>query len=186
MAKLQTLCGPIDTSEMGRSLLHEHVLWQFDDSHRKESIEFQVNLLRQAHAAGIQTVVDLTPWRRIDWLEEIASQVQVHIVASTGYYLEKRTPAPLAALSESQMADRMVLELRDKIPEREIVLGDRGLAAPKRKQLFSELLSALMNLGYKKKEAETAIDKALASAGGDETDDLEILLRTALRMLMKE
>jgi Holliday junction DNA helicase RuvA len=85
-----------------------------------------------------------------------------------------------------KMADRMVLELKDKIPAREIVLGNKELPAQKRKQLFSELLSALMNLGYKKKEAEEAIESALATAGADEKDGLETLLRTALRMLMKE
>ena len=101
MVQLQTVCGPVDTCQLGTTLIHEHVLFQFDDSRRKRSIDFAIQLLRGAQEAGVQTVVDLTPGRRIDWLMEIAGQVDVHIVACTGYYREQLTPQPLAALSES-------------------------------------------------------------------------------------
>jgi len=100
---------------MGTTLIHEHILFHFDDSRRARSIEFAAGLLRDARQVGVQTVVDLTPVRRIDWLMEIASLVDVHVVTCTGYYLEHLTPGPLAALSESQMVARMVHELTDGI-----------------------------------------------------------------------
>lgn len=111
MALLQTVRGPIETSQMGTTLIHEHVLFQFDDSRRKQSIEFATQLLRDAQEAGVQTVVDLTPVRRIDWFADIAREVGVHIVACTGYYVDRLTPKLLADLSEEQMVERMVHEL---------------------------------------------------------------------------
>ena len=106
MPQVQTVRGTIDTRQLGLTLIHEHVLFQFDDSRRKPSVDLVVRLLRDAQAAGVQTVVDLTPVRRIDWLMEVAEQVDVHLVACTGFYLQSLTPRPLAAFSEAQMVER--------------------------------------------------------------------------------
>jgi phosphotriesterase-related protein len=115
MTQVQTVLGPVDTRELGTTLIHEHVLFQFDDSRRSQSVGFATKLLQDAADVGVKTAVDLTPVRRIDWFMEIASLVDVHIIACTGYYLERLTPKPLAALSESQMIDRMVRELTEGI-----------------------------------------------------------------------
>jgi phosphotriesterase-related protein len=153
MAHLQTVRGPLDTSQAGTTLIHEHVLFQFDDSRRKESVDFQVKLLRDAHQVGVQTVVDLTPVRRIDWFMEIASQVDVHIVACTGYYLERITPKPLAALSESQMVDRMVRELTEGIDGTPVragiikVAGDKPQLTPWEIQVFTAGAKAHLKTG---------------------------------------
>ena len=111
MAEIQTVHGPIAHDQLGLTLIHEHVLYQSDDLHRKASIDFEVKLLREGAAHGIQTVVELTPTRRIDWLMDINQQVDINIIASTGYYVEQLTSPSLAALSEDQMVTRMVSEL---------------------------------------------------------------------------
>lgn len=129
MSQVITVRGPVDIDQLGTTLIHEHVLFQYDDSRRKESIDFQVKLLREGREAGIQTVVDLTPVRRIDWFMEIAEQVDVNIIACTGYYREKITPKPLAALSESQMVDRMVKELTEGIDNLGVRAGIIKVAA---------------------------------------------------------
>ncbi len=153
MAQLQTVRGPIDTSQMGRTLIHEHVLFQFDDSRRKESVDFQVKLLRDAREVGVQTVVDLTPVRRIDWFMELASQVDVHIVACTGYYLERLTPKPLAALSEAQMTARMIRELTEGIDGFDVragiikVAGDKPQLTPWEVQVFTAAAKAHLKTG---------------------------------------
>ena len=131
MAELQTVRGPIETSEMGTTLIHEHVLFQFDDSRRKQSIDFAVKLLKDAQQVGVRTVIDLTPVRRIDWFMEIAAQVDVHIVACTGYYVDRLTPKPLAELSEAQMTERMVCELTEGIDTTGVRAGIIKVAANK-------------------------------------------------------
>jgi phosphotriesterase-related protein len=129
MSIVQTVKGPIDSSDLGVTLIHEHVLFQFDDSRRKKSIDFAVKLLQDASEVGVKTVVDLTPPRRIDWFMEIADRVDVAIVASTGYYLHGLTPSPLAALGEAAMTDRMVRELTEGIDTTGVRAGIIKIAA---------------------------------------------------------
>jgi Holliday junction DNA helicase RuvA len=66
-------------------------------------------------------------------------------------------------------AHRIVLELRGKLP-REEVAGDR---------VFDDTLSALVNLGYRKGDALSSLEKA----GKKGYNDIESLLREALRFL---
>jgi len=123
MAQVWTVKGPVDSQDLGMTLIHEHVLFQFDDSRRKQTIDFAVGLLEDAAAKGVKTVVDLTPARRIDWFMEIADRVDVNIVACTGYYVNRMTPPPLAAFSEAQMVDRMVRELTMGIDTTDVRAG---------------------------------------------------------------
>jgi phosphotriesterase-related protein len=153
MAQVQTLRGPIETLALGTSLVHEHVLFQFDDSRRQASIDFAVKLLREAEEAGIRAIVDLTPMRRIDWLDEIARQVTMPIIASTGCYLERLTPPLLAGLTEEQMVERMVRELIEGIDGTPVragiikVAGDLAELTDWEKQVFRAAARAQIHSG---------------------------------------
>jgi Holliday junction DNA helicase RuvA len=80
-------------------------------------------------------------------------------------------------------AERMVVELRDKIavpgdaPPKEIVPG----LGREEKQSVDDAVTALVNLGYRKKEAE----KAVAAAAREGATDLEELIRRGLALLSK-
>ena len=76
-------------------------------------------------------------------------------------------------------AERMVLELRDKLPA---VSGDGSVAAvtPSLSSIEEDVLSALLNLGCARHAAETAIRKARAA--GD-ADDFEPLFRKSLEFV---
>ena len=154
MAVIQTVRGPVDSNALGLTLIHEHVMFQYDDSRRKKAIDFQVKMHEDASAVGVKTLVDLTPVRRIDWFMEIASRVPaVNIVAATGYYLERITPKPLAALSEAQMVDRMVKELTegiDSLPVRAGIIkvaGDKPELTPWEVQAFTAGAKAHLKTG---------------------------------------
>jgi holliday junction DNA helicase RuvA len=74
-------------------------------------------------------------------------------------------------------AERLVLELKDKLP----VLGGAAPAPTIAPQPVKEdLVSALANLGYSRAEAEKAVDPALRE---DEHGRFEDLLRRSLRIL---
>jgi Holliday junction DNA helicase RuvA len=74
-------------------------------------------------------------------------------------------------------AERMVLELRDKLP---IPAGeDRGPAEPSLSRLDEDVLSALLNLGCSRPAAEAAVRKARA---GGTPDEFEPLFRKALEL----
>lgn len=75
-------------------------------------------------------------------------------------------------------AERMVLELRDKLQP----AGPVSEAAPSRSPVEEDVLSALVNLGYQRPAAEKAV-AALAKAGGFESFDS--VFRQALALLSK-
>ncbi len=72
---------------------------------------------------------------------------------------------------------RITMELQDKLEKREKLLASKGSAEK------DDLLSALQNMGFRRKEAERAVDLTLAAnAPGTE---FEKLLRDALKRLAK-
>ena len=82
----------------------------------------------------------------------------------------------------AKTAERMVVELRD----RAAVLGSpTGPATPAAAadDLRDQLLSALLNLGYPRKEADRVVETAVAEAGEDAS--IESLIRIALRSLAR-
>ncbi len=75
-------------------------------------------------------------------------------------------------------AERIVLELRDKLPA---PAGDDGAPAPPSlSQLDEDVLSALLNLGCARPAAETAIRKARATGTAD---SFEPLFRKSLELV---
>jgi phosphotriesterase-related protein len=153
MANVQTVRGPLDHTQLGCTLIHEHILFQYDDSRRNQSIDFQVKMLADGLAHGIKTYVELTPIRRIDWFMEINNQVDVNIVASTGYYVQQLTRPPLASLSEEQMTQRMVNELTvgiDSLPVRAGIIkvaGNKPQLTPWEIQVFTAAAKAQRKTG---------------------------------------
>ena len=87
-------------------------------------------------------------------------------------------------------AERLVIELRDKVaalssPQLEEELGAKtaeGTAIPTEDSMRSDVLSALLNLGYQRSSAEKAVTAAL-DEGGDVS--VESILRRSLRKLAK-
>jgi len=75
-------------------------------------------------------------------------------------------------------AERMVLELRDKLPAP--AGEEQDAAAPAPSPLDEDVLSALLNLGCARPAAESAMRKARASGAADE---FEALFRKALELV---
>lgn len=86
-------------------------------------------------------------------------------------------------------AERLVVELREKVAEMSSVELEEEFGAPKEVKgeitedsVRADALSALLNLGYQRSSAEKAIDSALGE-GGDLT--VESVLRRGLRKLAR-
>ncbi|UXP33260.1 Holliday junction branch migration protein RuvA [Reichenbachiella agarivorans] len=76
-------------------------------------------------------------------------------------------------------AQRIILELKDKMSKEELESGVPILSLKKEHSIKSEALSALMTLGIAKAVAEKTLDKILKSS--DEDLGLEDLIKLALR-----
>jgi len=72
---------------------------------------------------------------------------------------------------------RITMELQDKIEKKEKLLAVRG---SKEKE---DLISALLNLGFRRKEVERIVDETIRSMGSDA--EIEKLLRECLKRMAK-
>jgi Holliday junction DNA helicase RuvA len=79
-------------------------------------------------------------------------------------------------------AERMVLELRDKLPA---ATGTATPTAPAMSAIEEDVLSALMNLGYQRPMAEKALASASKSSSSKESGSFDSLFREALASLSK-
>lgn len=96
---VQTVLGPIDASELGFTLPHEHIQvssagflqsWPEYFGGREQLVNKAVEKLKEAKAEGVDTVVDVTPadiGRDVRLLEEVSRKSGVHIITSTGHWL---------------------------------------------------------------------------------------------------
>jgi len=97
MATVQGVLGPIDTADLGFTLMHEHVLvmnWSMRQAlpgwlERDELIAHAIGEAKAAKERGVATLVDLTPvnlGRDIEILREVAEKSGIQIIAATGFY----------------------------------------------------------------------------------------------------
>lgn len=98
MAQIQTARGPIDSSELGATLMHEHVFvldteilqnYPEDWGDEEKRISDAVVRLNELKSRGVNTIVDLTViglGRYIPRIQRIAQQTELHIIVATGIY----------------------------------------------------------------------------------------------------
>jgi phosphotriesterase-related protein len=120
MPQVNGVCGPIDTSELGFTLMHEHILvcnWSMRQAFagwydRDQHVEHAVAECRAAKERGVKTLVDLTPinlGRDVHVIREVAEKAEIQVIAATGFYWTEE--AWLAGWE----ADRLVEYLIDDI-----------------------------------------------------------------------
>ncbi|MEW5975111.1 MAG: Holliday junction branch migration protein RuvA [Acidobacteriota bacterium] len=80
-------------------------------------------------------------------------------------------------------AERLVVELRDKLSKLTLSSEDRTALEPSLPQQQEDVLSALVNLGYAKPQAERAVQKVLSSS--DPHLSFEIILKKTLQELTR-
>lgn len=102
MAKVNGVLGPIDTEDLGFTLMHEHIMvvnWAMrqafaDWYDRERHVERTVAELVSAKERGVRTFVDLTPidlGRDVFVMREIAEKAEMQIIAATGFYWTENT-----------------------------------------------------------------------------------------------
>jgi Holliday junction DNA helicase RuvA len=119
------------------------------------------------------TVSGIGPKLAITILSGMAADEMVGAIRGNDVPLLTRIPG-----IGKKTAERMVLELRDKLPQG----APRAVTAPPISALEEDVLSALLNLGYQRAAAEKALELSVKSGKGGSFD---ALFRGALAALSK-
>ncbi len=132
MSDVNSVLGSVDSSTLGFTLCHEHVVVGsagiqqtypelFD---RSAVIEEGVRQPTEARAEGVQTIIDLTPMelgRDIRLLEEVSQRSGVQIIAATGTYVD--IPRYMWCAEPDRWADVYVREIEEGIEGTGITAG---------------------------------------------------------------
>lgn len=104
MGTVQTVRGPVETSQLGSTLMHEHIFVLSSEIQQnypeawgaeEQRVNAAVERLNELHSRGIGTVVDLTViglGRYIPRIQRIAAQTSIQIVVATGIYTYNDLP----------------------------------------------------------------------------------------------
>jgi phosphotriesterase-related protein len=122
MPSVETATGPIDTSELGFTLMHEHIyvrsegvaesfphLWD-----RDERIARAAASLAEAKAHGVDTIVDLTVLglgRDADLARQVSQRSGVNVIVATGVYTYDELPHYFRYRDIDHMADLFVRDI---------------------------------------------------------------------------
>ena len=99
--KIQSILGPIDTADLGQTLIHEHVTcadWSMRMNFGKKFfdhdtvVSMAVEAFGRVQALGVKTVVDGTPvnlGRDLDLIRDTARATGLNIIASAGFYFQE-------------------------------------------------------------------------------------------------
>jgi holliday junction DNA helicase RuvA len=82
-------------------------------------------------------------------------------------------------------SERIVLELKDRLPRAHAAVSTAGAAAPEAPALRDDVVSALVNLGYHRPLAEKAAEAAIKTIGSTSDASFERVLKQALREVAK-
>ncbi len=129
---VETVLGPIDTAQLGFTLMHEHIVLQtiglrdnwpetFD---RPFVVRRGVEKLAAARAAGVDTIVDLTTMdngRDVPLIEEIVKQVGMQVIVCTGLW--RNVPRYFEARSPDVLAECFVRDINDGVQGTAIKAG---------------------------------------------------------------
>jgi phosphotriesterase-related protein len=129
MATVQTVTGPVDAAELGRTLVHEHIRISYageelDPTYswdRAETVARAVDKMGELLDAGFRTFVDPCPielGRDPELYAEISSRSGMRMVCTTGFYtqhMDSGLPFYWRAREPEEIAELYVQELSDGI-----------------------------------------------------------------------
>jgi len=131
MATINSVLGPLDTSELGFTLMHEHLLCGFagvsENFPELVGLDFMeriVDGLTRAKDAGVRTVLDATTidlGRNVNVMVQASRHTGVNIIACTGWWLD--IPPFFEGVSPNQFADIFIREIREGMCGTEVKAG---------------------------------------------------------------
>jgi phosphotriesterase-related protein len=126
MTEVQTVQGPVDASELGLTLVHEHVRFRdeavavnWPDRYDPEvELRRAVEAVEAAKGHGVQTIVDPTAMfggRDVRFMKRVADETGVRIVPCTGIYTYDFLPHYFENRDADQIAEHFVADIQQGI-----------------------------------------------------------------------
>lgn len=142
MTKVETVRGAVDTSQLGPTLMHEHVFvldteilqnYPEDWGSEEQRVADAITRLNELKAKGVDTIVDLTViglGRYIPRIRQIAAKTKINIIVATGIYTYHDAPlyfhfrGPGTVLGGPELiVDMFVRDIQEGIADTEIKAG---------------------------------------------------------------
>lgn len=133
MSRIETVLGPIAPSELGQTLLHEHIAWKpygwpvgSFGSDGDRAIDMAGTELAALRAAGIHSLVDATNignGRDPVTIAEISRRSGMHVVAVTGFWCDPPLIQLVGTDDIDGLAEQMVRELREGMDGTSVCAG---------------------------------------------------------------
>ena len=131
MPHVETLRGPVETADLGFTLMHEHVfvlgqgvpenfpsVWD-----EEKETAYAREKLAELAGVGVSTIVDLTVMglgRDIPRLREVVGEIPVNIIVATGIYTYNELPQYFQNRDEDAMAELFVRDITEGIQGTEV------------------------------------------------------------------
>ena len=123
---VETATGPISTSDLGFTLMHEHIfvlsegvpanfpsVWDAE-AKKKEAVE----VLRRLKDRGVSTLLDATvlgSGRNVPLVQQVARESGLQVIVATGLYTYDELPYYFQARSVDHMADLFVQDITEGV-----------------------------------------------------------------------
>lgn len=133
MSTVETVRGPVELTQLGPTLMHEHVfvldpealqnyghVWGGSYWDEEVRIADAIEKLRRLKNGGIHTIVDPTALglgRYIPRIQRINAEVDLNIIVATGVYAFLELPSFLAYRGDEAIVELFVREIREGIDD---------------------------------------------------------------------
>jgi phosphotriesterase-related protein len=131
MTNINSVLGPLDTKNLGFTLMHEHIVVasagffrEYPELLGANLMERVVNSLKQAKEGGVDTIVDATTLdlgRDVHLMAEASRRSGVNIIACAGCWLD--IPRHFTGVSADQLAQVFIREIEQGISGTNIKAG---------------------------------------------------------------
>lgn len=140
MASIESVRGTVDTADLGRVLMHEHVfvlspemMNNYETGWDEEArVADAIERLTDLKANGVSTIVDLTViglGRYIPRIQRVNEAVDINIIAATGLYTYNEIPHYFHFRGPGLLFDQPELLTEMFIHDIEVGIGETGVKA---------------------------------------------------------
>ncbi len=168
---INTVLGPISEDDLGKTLMHEHILVDLNGTSLVEKtyttdevVDFVLPYLIDVKNKGCSTIVEATPYglgRDLEVLKECAEKSGLNIITCTGAWdgfnvKGKTVPKDIKEKSVDEIASVWIKEFEEGIDETGIkpgfikmALGDEGEVFPLQEKLLRAAIKTSLDTGFR-------------------------------------